>query len=328
MPPVKFNFDDPIATYARRDFTTLRQDLTVREAFDVIRSQGLGEKIIYFYVVNADSQLAGVLPTRRLLTAPLDTRLADLMVTRVVAIPESASVLDACEQFVLYRFLAYPVVDANRHVTGVVDVSLFTEQVFNLTERQQVDDIFETIGFRISQLRSRSLFGAYRLRFPWLLATIASGTLCAVLVSVFHLTLEKSLVLAFFLTLILGLGESVSVQTMTVTIYALRNQPPTWRWYWGELRRECSTAFLLGLSCAAAVGLIVLGWQHQLMAAVSLALSIVAALLAACFFGLSIPTLFHALRLDPKVASGPITLAVSDLTTVFLYFSVAALILT
>ncbi|MCR1827894.1 hypothetical protein [Ectopseudomonas oleovorans] len=61
---------------------------------------------------------------------------------------------------------------------------------------------------------------------PWLLATIASGTLCALLASLYELTLAKSIVLAFFLTLVLGLGESVSMQSMSVTIQALRSVRP------------------------------------------------------------------------------------------------------
>ena len=67
--------------------------------------------------------------------------------------------------------------------------------------------------------------------------------------SVFALTLAQSLVIAFFLTLVLGLGESVSIQSMAVTIQALRSSRPTLRWYLGTLRREVQTALLLGAAC-------------------------------------------------------------------------------
>ena len=61
----------PVTTVARKDFTKLRQDLTVREALDTIRREGLGEKIVYFYVVDDNDRLRGVLPTLRLLMSPL-----------------------------------------------------------------------------------------------------------------------------------------------------------------------------------------------------------------------------------------------------------------
>jgi magnesium transporter len=87
---------------------------------------------------------------------------------------------------------------------------------------------------------------AFRFRFPWLLATIGSGTICALLAGRFEVTLAKSLVLAFFLTMVLGLSESVSIQSMTVTIQELRATRPTLRWYAQALRREAGTALLLG----------------------------------------------------------------------------------
>ena len=49
--------------------------------------------------------------------------------------------------------------------------------------------------------------------------------------------------------------------------------------------------------------------------------------LAACFFGLSVPAAVHALKLDPKIAAGPITLALTDVVTVLVYFGLASLVL-
>jgi magnesium transporter len=236
----------PVMTVARKDFTKLREDLTVQEALDSIRRQGLGEKIVYFYVVDDDDRLTGVLPTRRLLTSALDRHLAELMITRVIAIPQTATVMDACDLFILHKFLAFPVVDEQRRIVGLVDVNVFTEEVFDVAKREQWDEVFQTIGFRVSQVRDASPLRAFRFRFPWLTATIGSGTLCALLASGYEATLAKSLVLAFFLTLVLGLGESVSIQSMTVTIQALRSMQPTFRWYVRAFRREVFTAIMLG----------------------------------------------------------------------------------
>jgi magnesium transporter len=315
-------------TVARRDVATLRQELTVQQALDAIRERGVGEKIVYFYVVEADERLVGVLPTRRLLTAPLGQRLTEIMLPRVVAIPHTATLLEACEAFVLHKFLAFPVVDEQRRLVGIVDVGFFTQEVFDLTEEaERVDEIFEAIGFHVAQVRDASPLRAFRFRFPWLLATIASGTDCAVLASAYELTLAKSLVLTFFLTMVLGLGESVSIQTMTITIQALRSTRVGLRWYRRAFRREVGTALLLGSGCGLVVGLIVWLWRGTPLAAFSIGASILLTLCAACFFGLSVPALLHALKLDPKIAAGPVTLAFTDIFTLLFYFSLAALLL-
>src|SRR5262249_46435535 len=137
---------DTIGPYARRDFPALRETMTVQEALDAIRQHGVGEKIIYFYVLDADDRLAGVLPTRRLLTAAATAPVSEVMVRRVVAIPHSATVMEACEFFVMYRYFAFPVIDDDRRVLGVVDVNLFTEEVLDMAEgaeREPSEFLFE-----------------------------------------------------------------------------------------------------------------------------------------------------------------------------------------
>src|SRR5947199_9964348 len=129
MIPSPQHLDQPVSGFIRKDFAQLRESMTAREALDAVREKGVGEKIVYFYVVDENERLAGVLPTRRLLTAPVDQPLEQVMIRRVIAIPKTATVLEACELFVLHKFLAFPVVDEDRRIIGVVDVNLFTEEV-------------------------------------------------------------------------------------------------------------------------------------------------------------------------------------------------------
>jgi magnesium transporter len=317
----------PVTTIARRSVTCLDGRQTVAEALSSLRRSDIADRIVYFYVLDEDKRLIGVLPLRRLLSAPEETPVAALMVRRPVTIPEQATILEAHEAFADHRFLALPVVDDRQHVVGVVDVSMFSEEDFLPDQPAQAAALFETLGFRISQVRGASPLRAFRFRFPWLMATIASGLACAVLVSVFRLTLASSIALAFFLTLVLALGESVSIQSMTVSIQALQLAPPTWRWYRASLRRELTTALLLGVSCAALVALVLVLWLGMGPAALIVAATIVLTVAAACFYGLTIPALFHALRIDPKIASGPLTLAMADVTSIALYFGLASRLL-
>jgi len=324
------DFNDPIARHCRVDQPLLKADMTIEQALGAIRQQGLGERIIYFYAVDEHDRLAGVLPTRRLLTAPPDTTLGELMVKRVIAIPATATVLDACEFFVLYKFFAFPVVDADRHVIGVVDIGLFTAEMLEERDENiaaQADEIFEALGFRLSHLRGASAWRVFRHRFPWLLATIFGGTMCALLAGAFEATIASSVVIAFFLTMVLGLNESVSMQTMTVTIQALRSQAVTSSWFKVAFLRELRSAVLLGLGCGALVVMIVLLWRKELTAALAIGGSIGLSLVTACLFGVSIPSLLHSLKLDPKIAAGPVTLAVTDFVALAFYFGIASLVL-
>ena len=327
------DFNSSIVEHARKDFPLLDANMSVAEALDRIRKEGVGERVIYFFATDADGRLVGVLPTRRLLTSPLEAPLNEIMVRKVVAIPASATVLEACEFFVLYKFFAFPVVDSARRVVGVVDVSLFAEEMMEAGEREEErmaklgDEVFEALGFRLSQLRGASPWRAFRYRFPWLLATVAAGTACALLAGFFETTLAGSLVIAFFLTMVLGLNESVSMQSMTLTIQALRAHTLTRRWFLHHLRREMTTAVLLGLACGILVGAIVWIWRKDVNGAAVIGTSIAVSLVMACLFGFSVPSLLHSLKLDPKIAAGPVTLAVTDFCALAFYFSLAWLVL-
>ena len=142
---------------ARKDFKTFNKNLTVEEALINIREVGVGERIVYFYAVDDEEKLVGVLPTRRLLTGRGDQKLEELMVKRVAALPINATVYDACEFFVTYKFLAFPIIDSERRIVGIVDVNLFTDELLDVDEKEEVDNAFESIGLNFQKLKTLRL---------------------------------------------------------------------------------------------------------------------------------------------------------------------------
>jgi magnesium transporter len=324
------DFNAPALDYARSDFPLLEADATVNKALEAIRREGVGERVIYFYAIDERKRLVGVVPTRRLLTAAPATRLREIMVPRVIALPVEATVLEACEFFVLYKFLAFPVVDAERRVIGIVDTDVFMESVLETEEPEREgvrEDFFEALGFHLAQVRGASPWRVFRYRFPWLLVTVAGGTICAILAGFFETTLAHSLVIAFFLTMVLGLTESVSTQSMSVTIQALRSARLNWHWFVAAFRRELATALFLGLACGGLVAVIVWFWHSDVRAAGVIGGSIALSLVTACLFGLGVPSLLHHLKLDPKIAAGPVTLALADFFALVFYFTSAWIVL-
>nr|MDQ6914162.1 magnesium transporter [Verrucomicrobiota bacterium] len=137
----------------------------------------------------------------------------------------------------------------------------------------------------------------------------------------------NSLVIAFFLTMVLGLNESVSMQSMTLTIQALRSTSLTRGWFVQTFRRELASALLLGLGCGAVVAVIVYLWRRDIVGAGVIGGSIALSLVTASLFGLSVPSFLHWLKLDPKIAAGPVTLAFTDFFALIFYFGIAALVL-
>ncbi|MCS7063296.1 MAG: magnesium transporter [Methylacidiphilales bacterium] len=317
-----------ILHYVRKDWLAFDEGATVQEVLDTLRNKAeKGDDVLYFYIINSERKLLGVVPVRRLLTANAETKLGTLMITRLVTLSSQASLIEACEAFVRYRFLSLPVVDVDGRLIGVVDAMRVNDEIVDLTERQASDEMFERIGMRLEAIKDASPWNAFRYRFPWLTATLISGLGCAVLASLYELTLAQSLVLTFFLTLVLGVGESVSMQSMTVTIQQLRVQRPTWQWVKFWFPRELVTAFLIGIAAGGAIGLIAGLWRQSQTEAWVIGGSLCAAVINAALIGRLVPTVLHGLRLDPKVSSGPLTLGLTDIMTLLVYFNVAKWIL-
>jgi magnesium transporter len=239
-------------------------------------------------------------------------------------------VLEACEMFVMHKFLAFPVVRAGQRLVGVVNVGMFsqfTEEALGLTEREHVEEVFERIGFHVADVQSASPFKAFRLRLPWLVATLSGGICCALVSGYFETTLTARIILAFFLTLVLGLSESVSAQSVTVTVETLRGRTPSRLWFLRALRKEAISALMLGGACGLVVGVTAWLWRGHAATALVIGGSVTVSMVAACLIGLSVPTVLHRFKLDPKIAAGPVSLAMADICTLLIYLGVASVAL-
>jgi magnesium transporter len=316
------DLNDSVAKHVHQEFTRLTTGQTVGEALAWLRAHPPGGRIIYFYVVDESDRLLGVVPTRRLLLSPPEQPLVDIMVRAVIALPAAATVLDACEFFIQHRLLALPVVDADRRILGVVDVELYTSELAALEDAGRRDEIFQLIGVRAAGAPDSPL-AAFRRRFPWLGCNLAAGILAAILSGVFEHELTKVVALAFFIPVVLNLAESVSSQSVSLALQALHGKPPSWQSLIRDLRREFGTGLLLGLGAGSVIALVALSWLGQGRVALCLIGGITGGVAGAAVLGLALPVMLRILRLDPRVAAGPIALAGADIITILLYFNLA-----
>jgi magnesium transporter len=307
----------------RQDFLRIRADQTVGEAMEALRREPPAERIIYFYAVDDAGRLAGVVPTRYLLLSPLDRPIRDVMVRKVVALPSTATVREACEFFALHRFLAFPVTDPDGHVLGVVDVELYTGELGLLGDAEKRDDLFQALGVHAAGGAVTSSAAAFRERFPWLICNMVGGVACALLASIFETQLQQVVALALFIPVVLNLAESVSSQSVSLTLHHLRGQRASARMLLGGIRGEFTTGLYLGAACGAAVGTVALAWIGQWRVALSLLGGIGGGVATAAVLGLTLPVALRMVHLDPKVAAGPIALAAADVLTLLMYLGLA-----
>ena len=319
--------DEPINSKLHREFSRLHIEQTVGEALASIRRRPPTSRIIYFYVTDDDEVLQGVIPTRRLLLSELDKSLSEIMVRDVITIPHNATVLDACEFFVLHRLLAFPVVDEKRRIIGIVDVELYTKELSELDRSEWHDDLFQLIGVHLAESQQVSPVLAFRSRFPWLLANIAGGILAAFLSGLFEQELQKAVAIALFIPVVLALAESVSIQSVSLALQVLHGKRPTLKDLAFRLRRELLTGALLGFVSAAIIAMVAVIWLRDWRVAFCLLGGITGGVMSSAMIGVAMPNLLRLVRRDPQVAAGPVSLALSDMVTLLIYFNLARMLL-
>ncbi len=314
--------DSPVLEHMRTEFVQLGEDLTVAQALDSIREMQPPGRIIYFYVTDSDGRLQGVVPTRRLLLSPREKLLREIMVKPVIAIPSTATLLDACEFFILHKLLAFPVVDEERRILGLVDVELYAQELSDLDRMESHSDLFQVIGVYAADARPRSVFSFFRRRFPWLMATLTGGLLAASISNTYYAVAHLATVVPF-IPLVLALAGSVTSQSVSLAVQSLRDQTPLRIGLRRKLRFELATGALLGVACGTIAGIAVYIWLGNVVASFMLLASIAVSMAFAACLGLAMPHVFHLFNRSPQIAAGPVALASADALTLIVYFNLA-----
>ncbi len=304
--------------------TLLSMDVTIGEALIGLRKKKIQQKIIYFYVVDERQALKGVVSTRQLLLADPDKSVQEVMQQPVIKLQSKQTLKAALELFAKHPLLAIPLVDENNCLLGTIDVQLVTNEAIDVADSRTRLDVFQMIGLSLEDGKKTSLQTGYRLRMPWLLCNVFSGIVCAIISRVFEVVLAKYLLLAFFIPLVLTLSESTSMQSMTQSLLFLRRPRFQWRTAIARGVREWQLAVLLAVSSGFIVGSLSLLWGDGFKPSLCIGIGICLSVILSVIFGITLPVLLYRMKLDPKVASGPVVLMVADMLTTMLYLSLAA----
>jgi len=313
----------PITELMRDVETALVDTMTVGEAMVSLHDRPIEHKIFYLYVVDDAGRLVGVLPLRTLLMGDAEQKIGELMMKPVLSLRSDATLQIAIETFAIHRLLALPVVDAEQRLVGLVDIRLYSDELYMMAEHDREVDLFQIIGVSVASAREGGAWRGFAMRMPWLACNLVGGVACAMIAAFFDLVLSQVLLLAMFIPLVLTLAESISIQALTLSLQHLHGSGGSWKRVRAHLLGEWQTAAMLGLANGVLVGIAALLWRYGIHPPLVIALSISLSMVIAATLGTLAPSALRYLKLDPKIAAGPIVLMLTDVATLSLYLSLA-----
>jgi magnesium transporter len=295
---------------------------TAGKVMEHLREDALeAETIYYLYVVNELNQLIGVLSLRELIFAKLEQKVTEIMSTRVISVNMATDQEQVAKMIMKYDFLAIPVVKDDGSLVGIVTV----DDVIDVIEEEATEDFGEITATKGSVDASITSFQAAKIRAPWILLLMILGFITAGIIGRYEDTLQKAVVLAGFIPMIMGSAGNTGTQALAVMVRSIAVGDGDKTGIKQLIKREFGTGMLLGLICGLALLIIIPIVYGSFMVAVIVGLSLFCTLSVATIIGAVIPIMINKLHIDPAVASGPFISTLNDIIGLLIYFSIATL---
>ncbi|MDJ0715237.1 MAG: magnesium transporter [Prochloraceae cyanobacterium] len=309
------------------EYISLKENLTVSQALERIRSLAhVSEVIYYLYVTDPKRRLTGIVSLRDLVVSSPETILTEIMTTEVVSVHTDTDREEVAKLIQRYDLLALPVVDREQRLVGIITV----DDIIDILEQEATEDIYalgavQSDGDNYFQ---SSLVTVARKRVVWLFILLITNTFTGWIINSQQDLLQQVVALTAFIPLLTGTGGNVGSQTSTVVIRGLNTEEIKDLGPGQVIFREALAGALLG----SILGLVATVWavfllKGNLSVAMSVGISLVAISTLAATAGSSLPFFFRLLGLDPALMSSPFISTTVDVLGVFIYFSVAKMFL-
>ncbi|MBN9518110.1 magnesium transporter [bacterium] len=321
--------------YMTPRYVALRPDMTAADALAHVRRTGRDqETLAVLYVLAPDGRLLKELRLGTLVLADPDARIADIPDRALVSIPAAADRKDAVAAFRRYDRAALPVTDRDGTMLGIITA----DDVLDVAERAATEDIQRVGGTEAldAPYLEVGLGRMLRKRGGWLSVLFLGEMLTATAMGGFEDELEKAVVLAMFIPLIISSGGNSGSQAATLIVRSLALAELKLADWWRVFRRELRSGLILG----AWLGLIgfvrVAAWHalglydygpHHWRIGLTVWASLVGVVTFGSLAGSMLPFLLRRLGFDPAASSAPFVATLVDVTGIVIYFTVAALIL-
>src|SRR5690242_3583800 len=230
------------------EFVELDLKMTVGAAIEHIRSVAREKESIYAcYVLEPETKrLLGAVSLRDLVMAELSAPLTNVMRTKPITVTAMEDQESVAQKIAKYNLLAVPVLETDGAVVGFVTV----DDVVDVMVEEGTEDILRMAAVEPGALdrpyMQVALPTMIKKRAGWLVILFLGEMLTATAMGFFEKEIERAVVLALFVPLIISSGGNSGAQASTLVIRALALSEVKLREWWRVARRELFSGLALG----------------------------------------------------------------------------------
>ena len=327
--------EESIGRLMTPEYVAIKPYFTVQQALEHIRKFGHdSETLNVIYVVDNQWRLIDDIRIKEIILASPQRIISDITDNRFVALNAYDDQEVAVKVFQDQDRVALPVVDDDGTLLGIVTV----DDVLDVAEEESTEDFQKfggSEGLDLSYTKT-PLLELVRKRAGWLVVLFFGELLTASAMGYFEEEIEKAVVLALFVPLLISSGGNSGSQAASLIIRALALNELHLKNWWYVMRKELFSGLMLG-SILALIGFLrIFIWQKTgfyhygefwFWIGLSVSLSLIFIVMWGTLTGSMIPFILKRLKLDPATASAPFVATLVDVTGLVIYFSVAAIFL-
>lgn len=320
--------DDQAGSLMQTELFKASLDETLHHAIERLKeqkkTQGL-ENIYQVFIVDHENKLLTTIPLEDLITQDFSLKFSDFAEKEdnTTVVYDYDNIHDVKMTFEKYNLAVVPVVDRFNHLLGRIT----SDDVYDIIEESATEQIYQLAGVDIHEEYENTAWQTAKKRGVWLFVNLFTAFAASYVVGQFSDTIHSLVALAVLMPIVASMGGNAGTQTLTVVVRQIALGEIDLSNVKGVIVKEILVALFNGLTFATLVGLIAYAWFGMPLLGLVIALSMVANLLAAGFFGSTIPLLFKKIDIDPALASSVMLTTVTDIFGFFSFLGLATIII-
>ena len=316
--------EDSAGSIMTPEFIDFKENMTIEDAFEVIRKNGEDKVNIYTgYVLTKSRKILGTVDVKDMILADPEQNITEIIDDNIITVNTLEDKEEAAKKFDKYDLIVLPVVDNEDRLVGIITV----DDAIDVLKEEAEEDFEKMAAVTPSEdsyFKTKVITHAKNRMF-WLLLLMISSTITGAIITKYEAAFAALPILVSFIPMIMGTGGNCGSQASTLIIRGLAMDEIRAKDIFKVMWKELRVSVLVGIVLAIVNGIRLLIQYQDMNLAIIVGLTLILTAVMAKLIGCVLPIVAKKVKLDPAIMAAPIITTIVDSCSVFAFFNIAML---